>query len=445
MTTDIGRLCDTFVAAWDAAAPEATFDGPTFTPADQARNESELAAFTDVLDAESRRFRRRITPTDADERRVLGAFAKLAVRALGWPRRCFDQEPADGFRETLRAFPVEARRFDPELSSADIYQAARNAITMCCLQSLLGVPVELTPSLLGYSLLYPYTDNLLDDPHLDTTSKLAFGRRLGDRLRNRDVAPVGDRESRIFDLVAMIEDQWSRTRHPRVFESLVAIHDAQLRSLALLAGPTRPDARTLVGIAAEKGGTSVLADGYLVAGSLTPQQVECIFGLGVFLQLRDDLEDVNDDWTSGVTTVFSAHRADSLDEPTARAFGVGAAVLARLSCFDSPLAEPVRDIMSRSLQLTVADAAASFPTLYSEPYLQALEHRSPFRFACLAGHRRRLSRANGSLTGLLEHWIGGRALPPRLPACPAARPLGEVSARAVPPGRTPPFARPRTV
>ncbi len=35
-------------------------------------------------------------------------------------------------------------------------------------------------------------------------------------------------------------------------------------------------------------GASVLADGYLVAGSLTRGQAECIFGLGVFLQLRDD-------------------------------------------------------------------------------------------------------------------------------------------------------------
>jgi hypothetical protein len=431
MTDDIGRLRDTFVAAWNAAAPNATFDGPTFTPAAQTRNEAKLAAFADVLEDESRRVRRRITGTDASEQRVLGAFATLAVGTLGWPRRCFDQGPADGFRKALRAFPVEARRFDPDLSSTDIYQAARNALTMCCLQSLLGVAVELTPSLLGYSLLYPYTDNLLDDPNLEPASKVAFGRRLGDRLRGRDVAPAGDRESRIFDLVAKIEGQWSRTRHPRVFESLVAIHDAQLRSLALFAGSTRPDAGTLIEIAAEKGGASVLADGYLVAGSLTPQQVECVFGLGVFLQLRDDLEDVHDDWEAGVATVFSARRSDGLDEPTARALAVGDAVLARLGCFDSPQAAPVRDIMSRSLQLTVADAAASFPTLYSEAYLRSLERRSPFRFACVAGHRRRLSRANGSLTGLLERWIDEPTVPPTLPACAAALPFGGALPRAV--------------
>jgi hypothetical protein len=209
----------------------------------------------------------------------------------------------------------------------------------------------------------------------------------------------------------MIESQFPRRRYPWVFASLLAIHDAQLRSLELLAAPTPPSPRTMIEIAVEKGGTSVLADGYLVTGSLTPRQAECIFGLGVFLQLRDDLEDVNDDAAVGLMTVFSAHRAGRLDEPTARALGIGAAVLERLDCFDSAQAAPVRDIMARSLQLTLADAAASFPALYGAPYLHALERRSPFRFACLAEHRRRLSRANGSLTGLLERWVGAAEAP----------------------------------
>ena len=61
--------------------------------------------------------------------------------------------------------------------------------------------------------------------------------------------------------------------------------------------------------------------------------------------------------------------------------------------------------MARSLQQTIADAAALFPTRYTATYLSELERRSPFRFACLAAQCRRLSRANGSLTGLLESWI----------------------------------------
>jgi hypothetical protein len=189
-----------------------------------------------------------------------------------------------------------------------------------------------------------------------------------------------------------------------VFDSLLAIHDAQIRSLALMSD--RPlDARTLIEVAVEKGGTSVLADGYLVSGELTARQAECVFGLGVFLQLRDDLEDLQDDAAAGVTTVFSAHDGGLLDEPTARALAIGDAVLERLACFDSPQASPIKEIMTRSLPLTIGDAAASYPALYSRGYFGALERRSPFRFACLAAERRRLSRAKGSLTGLLERWL----------------------------------------
>lgn len=259
--------------------------------------------------------------------------AKLATGALRWDGRQLEPLLANGFRDALRAFPVRARRFDASLRPADIYQAARNALTMHCLQSLLGVPVESTPAVVGYSLLYPYTDNLLDDESLGAAAKMAFSRRLAERLRGREVEPDDRREARIFELVGMIETQFDRARFPDVFASLLAIHRAQERSVALLGGAAPLPARTIVEIGVEKGGTSVLADGYLVAGALTPAQAECIFGPGVFLQLRDDLDE--------------------------------------------------------------------------------LERRSPFRFACLAAQRRRLSRAKGSLTGLLESWIAEEAeLPP---------------------------------
>jgi hypothetical protein len=405
----VSRLRDTFVGIWHDADPKTTIDAPGYTPAEQERNEVELEAFVDLLTRESRRAGRRREIDAAGERRIVRAFGGLAAGALRWDGRQIEPLLANGFRDALKAFPARARRFDPSLRPEDIYQAARNALTMHCLQSLLGVPVASTPAVLGYSLLYPYTDNLLDDESLDVAAKLAFSRRLADRLRGREVEPGDPREARIFELVAMIEGRFPRARFPDVFASLLAIHRAQERSLALLGGTAPLSTRTIAEIGVEKGGTSVLADGYLVAGALTPAQAECIFGLGVFLQLRDDLEDVEDDAACGLGTVFSARRDGCLDDPTARALAVGRAVLGGLDCFDAPSARPVRDIMARSLQLTISDAAASFPARYTPAYLDELERRSPFRFACLAAQRRRLTQAKGSLTGLLESWIAEEA------------------------------------
>jgi hypothetical protein len=418
---DIDRLCDLYAGIWESADVSGLPGGPTFDPGQQDRNDAELKALVDVLARESRRARWRL-PGESDERRMYRAFSTFAANTLGWEQDALEGDLAREFREALRAFPGEARRFDPALSSADIYQAARNVITMHCLQALLGVPVALTPAALGYSLLYPYTDNLLDDPALGAGAKLAFGLRLRKRLAGERVAPAGDREAAIFDLVGMIESEFRRARSPRVFDALLAIHDAQMRSLALLSASPPPDECTLVRVAVEKGGTSVLADGYLVAGSLTPEQAECVFGLGVFLQLRDDLEDVHGDAANGVTTVFSSRRSVSLEEPTRRTLVVGEAVVQRFSCFSGDRAAPVRDIATRSLLHTVADAAASFPSLFPVPFMQALERRSPFRFATIAAERRRLSRANGSLSGLLERWLDERTPnPPAAADVQAAR------------------------
>lgn len=253
--------------------------------------------------------------------------------------------------------------------------------------------------------LYPYTDNLLDDPDLDAARKRGFGERLARRLRGLSVEPADGCEARIFELVAMIESQYPRAQFAPLFDSLLAIHDAQMKSLALLSVSPAADPGMLIRIAVEKGGTSVLADGYLVAGTLTPAQAECIFGLGVFLQLRDDLEDVEDDAAHGVRTVFSSRTHGRLDDPAARALAVGRAVLDRLSCFDRPSSVPIREVMAQSLRLTITDAAASFPSLFGRRFLQALERRSPFRLAGIAAARRRVSNSKGTLTALLERWL----------------------------------------
>lgn len=70
-----------------------------------------------------------------------------------------------------------------------IIQAARNAWTACGLQPLLGVPLALTPSILGYSLLYPYSDNLLDDEDISNDTKLKFSRRFRRQLLGEKLSP----------------------------------------------------------------------------------------------------------------------------------------------------------------------------------------------------------------------------------------------------------------
>ncbi len=87
----------------------------------------------------------------------------------------------------------------------------------------------------------------------------------------------------------------------------------------------------LLGVTFDKGGTSVLADAYLVAGDLTAHEELFAFELGAFLQFVDDLEDVAADHAAGRLSVFAlAARGWQLDALTNRTFHFGAGVLGGL-------------------------------------------------------------------------------------------------------------------
>ena len=404
--TPVPEYCETFERVWRHANPGAGLDGTVFTPAEQSRHEAKLSALVDTLTEEASRARRVRAHSSDIQRRMLANFADFACGSLGWDPQLFEDRSIAEFAGALRAFPALARDFDPTLAPAEIYQAARNVVTMHCLQRLLGIPVRPTASTLAYSLLYPYTDNFLDDERVSEADKIAFGRRLADRLAGVPVVPVGSREARIFSLVGLIEQEHDRTARPDVFGALLAIHHAQQESLNLLRTGDELSAADILRISVEKGGHSVLADGYLVNGTLTREQAECIYGLGVFLQLRDDLEDVFDDRAHHQRTVYSAAIGrQTLDEPTARTLAIGQAVLHRLSCFPAASAGPLRDVVWRSLKLTVADAAASVAGSYSPAYLSDLERHSPVRLDYLVRQRQRVARANGSFTSLLQFWL----------------------------------------
>ena len=67
----------------------------------------------------------------------------------------------------------------------------------------------------------------------------------------------------------------------------------------------RPCAPTPPKLSFEKGGASVLADGYLAAGTLSREEVQFIFRWGALLQLVDDLQDIRQDGGEHSLTIFT--------------------------------------------------------------------------------------------------------------------------------------------
>jgi hypothetical protein len=310
---------------------------------------------------------------------------------------------SSGMLDAELEFARMARRFDPQISAEDIYQAGRNVMTANFIQLLMDNPVEVTPSIFAYSMLYPYTDNYLDDPNIPPEVKSSYNNRFYCRLHGEDVQPLNPNETTIFRLVEMIESQWDREQSPGVYESLYCIYTAQVRSLGLIRQGALPYEMDVLGISFEKGGASVLADGYLVAGNLTPEQSSYLFGYGAFTQLMDDMEDIEEDMRQGRMTIFSqAANKWPLDNLTNRLFHFGRVILDDLSVFHSKSTDSLKELINTGVDPILIDIVGRFGKYYSTAYLQKMDQYATIRFKVVHKQRQKLDRKKVKLGKIID-------------------------------------------
>jgi hypothetical protein len=227
--------------------------GRTYTVREQAATEKQLERFLNTLSGELNTPPRSAAESQALQDRIVAAARSIARSSPDFEERYLDFVLSCGFVQGTTQFAQAARRFDPAIRAEDIFQASRNAWTMYALQLLLGLPVTLTPAVFAYSMLYPYSDNYLDDPAIPAATKVAFDKRFAQRLAGETVAPANAHERTIYDLVSMVESQYGRARHPQVFASLQAIHRAQDQSLRLLRRHASPYEVDVLGLVLKKG------------------------------------------------------------------------------------------------------------------------------------------------------------------------------------------------
>ncbi len=320
---------------------------------------------------------------EGDVKNIAGRFSKLKNGEM-------DILFTKGIAEVTEAFIKRAREFDDKLTFEDIGQAMRNAWIMNILQILLRVPVELTPSVFGYSMLYPYTDNCLDDNTITKEEKLGISKWLGNRLTtvgasidtpNESINATPGGLSTIDNLIQMIESQYPRQQYPGVYKNLLRIHSAQCGSLAQQGGASSPYEKDILGISVEKGGSSVLADGWLVKGELAPEEEKFIFEYGVLLQFCDDLQDAQEDCHEGHMTIFSQSiKAWKLDRLTNKLINFAAAVVDVDEYYNSEESLIIKKIIKENCLSLIMHAVSQNRKLFSRKYVRELEEYSLFSF-----------------------------------------------------------------
>jgi hypothetical protein len=319
-----------------------------------------------------------------DNKKFFSAFSRFMKEVYDYSDEALSIILHPDMIRVSQSFFGKARKFDPALKQEEIYQGLRNVWIMNGLQLLLDIKVEVTPSIFAYSLLYPYSDNILDDPSISYKEKLSFSERFEQRLSGTGRMADNHRERKISQLVSMIEEQYPRDQFTEVHESLRAIHRAQTKSLQLVRKSTDLSADEVLSVIFDKGGSSVLADGYLVAGQLSPEIQQFFFGFGVWLQLADDIQDIPEDIHSDTLTLFT--QTDNPEERillTNKTFHFGRKILEDIKHCPSEVSVPFSKVILQSNELMIIQSAGMNEPYYHSDYCKQMEQYSPVRFAFL--------------------------------------------------------------
>lgn len=400
------KYIEHFAKSWLECSTQAPLLGTIYSHNEKLSCESRLEKFLKKLKKRKNKKSKFEGNNSNSIKVILSAIRNFFKSTYNFKDNHLDIILSDSYTEMTKKFIETGRRFDPELDMEDIFQACRNVWIINGIQSMMDLPIELTPSIFAYSMLYPYTDNYLDNPRTASENKITFSRRFQQRIKGKKIMPENANEKNIFKLIEMIEKQYERSYYPKIYESLLAIHRGQTKSIRLLDALDSLTETDILKICIEKGGASVLADGYLASGSLTESQERFLFGFGAYLQLVDDIQDVKKDCEAGLLTPFSqASGQTSLDELTNRTFNFGIRIMNQINCFGGSNLGSLKSLMEKSIKILLIESVGLNDKFYSTEYAHQIERYSPFRSSYLKKQRSSLSSDRDFFLKEIEDFI----------------------------------------
>lgn len=396
-------------ALWSHCDRQSLPPFPRVAPRDQVKQERAYDRGLRSVESAARSVPRTAGGRLRLRKRLVDTFPPFAAIALGLKPEAIDLLMGVFLRAGTE-LTQWARSFDPDLSVPDTIQACRNAWTACGLQALLGLPMRLTTPIAAYSMLYPYSDNLLDHPSRTKEEKLVFSERFRRRLSGELLDARDKPEASVWAMVELIERQYPRLGYPQVWDSLLAIHRAQEASLAQLGGlcriPESGDNLDLLCMSCAKGGTSVLADACLVQPCLSEQESQFAFEWGVLLQLGDDLQDVHEDLSRGSATLFTraASTGQPLDQLVTQLLNFSHSLGERMDAL--PHGSPMlKDLLRMSWRSLILMAVAVAQPLFTREFVARLEPFSAFRFEFLRERNSNLAAREALYVTLFDAFV----------------------------------------
>lgn len=363
----------------------------TYTPKQQKQIEQELGIFVDTIS----NWLEKYSFSQLKKREIKQDLIDRSKNRLGNMTKSsglyFSENFNNGIKKSSKLFLEKIKQYDPEIEVKYIYQAMRNLWIMNSLQDYLNVKMTCSNSMFAYSMLYPYTDNVMDDVLKPVEEKLELHGKLKKWLEGDECYPDSESEQKIFAMVKLIEGEFPRDKYPLVFPSVLTIFNAQLKSLDQQKKGALPYVNNILDISFEKGGTSVLADGFLLTGAMEKKQVDFCFCYGAFLQFADDIQDVLVDKENYQMTIFSQLANNYPLDQLANKLLNFITLVSDLQLSD-PIYESLRKTIISNCYFLIIRAIGKNKGLYSKNYVREIESHFPVRFKYYDKTRNKLTK-----------------------------------------------------
>lgn len=290
-------------------------------------------------------------------------------------------------KKETRHFIFRVRDFDPELNGSQIWQTLRNYFIYVMIVEMQGETQNAKDTILAYSLLYPYTDNYIDDAGILKQEKENYNRMIACKLRGECAVPHNPLEEKTCCLLDMILYSYQEEEQKKVADVLFELLEAQNDSIKQQEkGMT---GEQILEISVRKGSASVLAD-YLFASSVWREKEEAFYRkFGFLLQLVDDLQDIEEDKKSESHTLMTeAVNQHRLEQCVNHLLWYSWNTISEFE----PENPAIRKFVLKNCVGITLLAAAMNPQFFTPEYLKALEPYLPFSLEFLAKQKIQKSR-----------------------------------------------------
>ncbi len=296
-------------------------------------------------------------------------------------KKAMDQELFQAFWKETKHFVRRTRDFDHTLSIESIWQAIRNFFIYAVIVDLQDDEQNCDDPIFSYSLLYPYTDNFIDDTKKSNVEKESYNEMIKRTICGEAPEVNGECEKKTQKLLMNLLsfDEFSDIEEIR--NALLLILDAQMKSMIQQSNADL-SYHDVLQISVYKGALSVFVDYLLASSNRCEEDTEFYLKFGFLLQVVDDIQDICNDLKDKSKTLIAYHyKKGSLEAVVNKLLHYAHTIFHSFS----PKNPKRKEFMMQNCFTMILVTVASNQQYFSRNYLKEIERYLPFRFDYLKG------------------------------------------------------------